>query len=200
MWWAFKWTLTKAGCKCVVVRLTLCMHVHSSWNDTEKNSMATSCMTKDDTHKSRMPQTVAQKRRGKRSWWALHPSLRFEQKVWDDFVGWLEVVLGAVLMGYALTAYGRHLFGAGKSLSHFRHLVVFAQRGFSGLRGHLQLGGQVINRWEELEPVEHRGPVTVSLVRAMALLAVSWNFVLPLWFSSWRWALLFTNFKAQTGP
>ena len=76
MWWAFKWTLTKAGCKCVVVRLTLCMHVHSSWNDAEKNSMATSCMTKDDRHKSRMPQTVAQKRRGKRSWWALHPSLR----------------------------------------------------------------------------------------------------------------------------
>ena len=54
-------------CKCVVVRLTLCMHVHSSWNDTEKNSMATSCMTKDDRHKSRMPQTVAQKRRGKRA-------------------------------------------------------------------------------------------------------------------------------------
>lgn len=116
--------------------------------------------------------------------------MRFAQKVWDDFVGWLEVVLGAdvirslwtmpVLMGYALTAYGRHLFGAGKSLSQFRHLVVFAQRGFSGLRGHLQLGGQVINRWEELEPVEPCGPVTVSLVRAMALLAVSWNFVLPL--------------------
>ena len=93
---------------------------------------------------------------------------------WAFFFAWLDRVLGADakeslwlcpgLMGHMLASYGRHLFDCGKALFNFRHLVVFAQREYPGLRGHLQRAWDTIARWEELEPVEHRRPIPVALL------------------------------------
>ena len=41
--------------------------------------------------------------------------------------------------------------------------MVFTQRKHPGFKGHLQPGWDLINRWEELEPIEHRRPIPVSL-------------------------------------
>lgn len=77
------------------------------------------------------------------------------------------------LMGYMLASYGRHLFSRGEALYSFRHLVVYIQREFVGFRGSLQPSWDVIARWEELEPVEHRRPLPYAMVR----LCIGWGWL-----------------------
>lgn len=79
------------------------------------------------------------------------------------------------MLGHMLAAYGRHLFELGGALFNFRHLVVFAEREISGLRGNLQPAWDTITRWEELEPVEHRRPIPLALFKAMVSLSVLWS-------------------------
>ena len=104
---------------------------------------------------------------------------------WQGFMAWAEGSAGAScvasmwlapgLFGAMLGAYGRQLYEWGKPLYVFRHLVVYSQRTYPGLRGHFQSGWDVINRWEELEPVEHRRPLPAKLVEAMCCLALMWE-------------------------
>ena len=104
---------------------------------------------------------------------------------WDAFLGWVRVELGPDglrslwlvpgLMGAMVGSYGRHLYESGLPLYVFRHLVVFGQRNFPGLRGFLQPAWDVINRWEEIEPVEHRRPLPLRLVEAMCALSLLWS-------------------------
>lgn len=106
-------------------------------------------------------------------------------KQWDAFQSWLSSYLNEDaklnlwvvpgLMGQLLAAYGKHMYESGKALFNFRHLVVFAQREHPGLRGHMQRPWEVISRWEELEPVEHRRPIPCAMLQAMVSLAVFWN-------------------------
>lgn len=91
----------------------------------------------------------------------------------DDLVGSLWLAPG--LMGSMLGHYGRHLFESGKALYTFRHLLVYAQRVFPGFRGHLQPAWPVVQKWEELEPVQHRRPLPYRLVQAMSALAILWG-------------------------
>eukprot|EP00438_Fugacium_kawagutii_P000120 Skav218734 [mRNA] locus=scaffold1346:878540:884943:+ [translate_table: standard] len=81
------------------------------------------------------------------------------------------------LMGYLLAGYGRFLFSKGDALYTFRHLVVYVRREFSGFKGHLQPAWDIISRWEEIEPVEHRRPLPFGLMSAMVVLSISWGWL-----------------------
>lgn len=67
------------------------------------------------------------------------------------------------------------LYEAGRALYVFRHLTVYAQRVHPGFKGHLQPAWQVIQRWEELEPVQHRRPLPYSLIQSMVVVALTWQ-------------------------
>eukprot|EP00438_Fugacium_kawagutii_P026205 Skav223835 [mRNA] locus=scaffold1256:189550:193986:- [translate_table: standard] len=104
---------------------------------------------------------------------------------WQGFLLWLRSFAGVDiadslwaapgLLGSMLAAYGKHMFECGKALFNFRHLVVFVQREHPSVRGHLQKAWDTITRWEEIEPVEHRRPVPVAMLEAMACLAYCWG-------------------------
>eukprot|EP00438_Fugacium_kawagutii_P014515 Skav224400 [mRNA] locus=scaffold2452:244095:248198:- [translate_table: standard] len=106
-------------------------------------------------------------------------------KQWELFFTWCVNTLGEEvapslwlapgLMGHLMGLYGKHMFACGKALFNYRHLVVFAQREFAGLRGFLQPAWDSINRWEEMEPVEHRRPLPLAMVQALVGLAMSWS-------------------------
>ena len=114
-------------------------------------------------------------------------TLDIGRKAWDDFVAWIKDNMGSDLfrslwlvpglMGAMLGHYGRHVYECGQSLFSFRHLVVYAQRMYPGFRGHLQPAWNLINRWEELEPVNHRRPLPVKMVQAMVCLALAWEWI-----------------------
>jgi len=104
---------------------------------------------------------------------------------WDSFAEWIKESMGQSvlqscwlvpsLMGSIMGHYGRHVYESGGALFRFRHLVVYAQRMHPGFRGHLQPAWNLINRWEELEPVVHRRPLPLRMVQAMISLALFWN-------------------------
>jgi len=104
---------------------------------------------------------------------------------WEIFVRWVvdsfgrpmldSLWLSPPLMGYMVAAYGRHAFEAGRALFNFRHLVVYIQRSFAGMRGNLGPAWEILNRWEELEPVEHRRPIPKAMIDAMVSLAILWS-------------------------
>lgn len=104
---------------------------------------------------------------------------------WTKFLLWVRDVFGEEiiqslwkcpsLMGSMLAHYGRHAYESGRTLFSYRHLVVYAQRVHPGFRGHLQAAWSMINRWEELEPVEHRRPLPLRLVQAMVALSFCWG-------------------------
>lgn len=81
------------------------------------------------------------------------------------------------LLGYMLAAYGKHLYAKGDALYTFRHLVVYIQREFPGFRGSTQPAWDVIQRWEELEPVEHRRPLPFAMMCAMVSLCIGWGWL-----------------------
>ena len=125
------------------------------------------------------------------------------EKHWHIFVTWLENFLGKEtsagvwiapqLLATMLAAFGRHWFSIGGSLFNFRHLLIFSQRKYPILRGNMQSAWNVISKWEELEPVEHRRPLPYAIVKAMVVLALQW---------SWRRvaAVILLSFHACTRP
>ena len=107
------------------------------------------------------------------------------EKIYSQFLKWLELSLDIAtihklflvpaLMGYMVAAYGKFLYAKGDALYTFRHLVVYVQRRHPGFKGFLQPSWEVVTRWEELEPVEHRRPLPYSLMTAMVTLCVAWK-------------------------
>ena len=111
-------------------------------------------------------------------------TLAYEAQLWEDFVGWcssrlsdclLVFSLCPVLAAMALRAYGNHCFGAGGTLSGFRHTIIAAQRRVLGCKPFLHLAWEMVSRWEALEPPVHRCPLPAPIVKAMAFLADAWE-------------------------
>ena len=104
---------------------------------------------------------------------------------WTNFIRWICETLGSDviaslwlapgLMGSMMAHYGRHLYEQGKALYIYRHLVVYAQRVYPGFKGSLQPAWNLIQRWEELEPVTHRRPLPQKMVEAMVSSALPWS-------------------------
>lgn len=104
---------------------------------------------------------------------------------WECFVNWINVRFGEdflnslwlcpSLMGHALAQYGLHLYETGASLYKLRHLITFVQRKSPLLRGQLGVAWEMITKWEKLEPVEHRRPIPLKLLEAMASVGLLWK-------------------------
>lgn len=104
---------------------------------------------------------------------------------WEKFLVWAKGLVGANvfpslwlhpgLMAAFLANYGRHWYSSGGALFNYRHLLVFAQRNYPNLRSQLQPAWEVVTRWQELNPVEHRRPLPISLLHAMVVIALHWK-------------------------
>lgn len=109
------------------------------------------------------------------------------RKQWDNFRTWSiehiglatfdKLLLAPGLLGSAMACYGKHWYGEGGPLSGFRHLLVYVQRTWPSTRGHLQEAWNVVSKWEELEPIEHRRPLPKAMIEAMCSLAMHWEWV-----------------------
>lgn len=97
------------------------------------------------------------------------------------------------LLATMLAGFGRHWFSIGGSLFNLRHLLIFSQRKYPILRGNMQCAWNVVSKWEELEPVEHRRPLPYAIVKAMVVMALQW---------SWHRvaAVILLSFHACTRP
>ena len=105
-----------------------------------------------------------------------------QHKVWERFEAWLsesfspgtlqEIFLCPVLAVRVLQKYGHKLFEEGAALYELRHVLVLAQQKHPELRPMMSVAWDVVNRWEEIAPVQHRIPLAEILFRAMFCLAV----------------------------
>ena len=105
------------------------------------------------------------------------------------FESWCVEVLGretsrtlvecSATLALLLKLFGIHLFDSKHSLYVYRQLLAQYLRDRPSLRSHLGICWQLVSKWERVEPVEHRTPVPVVLLRAMVVLALLWGW--PRW-------------------
>ena len=110
---------------------------------------------------------------------------RMGSKHWDLFRQWAVVEIGAQafrsalsipeLLGTLLAAYGKHWYGSGGSLLYLRHLLIHTQRILPYCKGRIQPAWEVVNKWEILQPVEHRRPLPLKLLEAMVACSLFWS-------------------------
>ena len=108
-----------------------------------------------------------------------------QTKVWENFRRWLDSRLSrdavrSVLSQHGLLAevlkeYGCFLYSGGQSLYTFRHLVVFTQQSFLGIKPYMHVCWDLISRWEVVEPPSHRLPVPEAVLKAMISVSLLWN-------------------------
>ena len=110
-------------------------------------------------------------------------------KVYVLFVQWLHAYLSAdacegllacpATLAELARFFGTVLFDQRHSLYMYRQLLTHLLREVPSVRQYLGGAWQLVTKWSRLEPVEHRLPVPVVLLRALASLALSWNW--PRW-------------------
>ena len=108
-----------------------------------------------------------------------------QTKVWENFRRWLDSRLspGAVrsvlsqhgLLAEVLKEYGCFLYSGGQSLYTFRHLVVFTQQSFLGIKPFMHVCWDLITRWEIVEPPSHRLPIPEAVLKAMISVSIMWG-------------------------
>eukprot|EP00438_Fugacium_kawagutii_P014015 Skav204090 [mRNA] locus=scaffold3129:371114:378324:+ [translate_table: standard] len=98
-------------------------------------------------------------------------------RVYQAFRRWLEtklssqareeIMLSPTLLVYVLQSYGYFLFGSGKALYEFRHLLVVMQQSYPWIRQHMSPAWMLVTKWESLQPIQHRKPLHAVLFKAM---------------------------------
>ncbi|CAE7224208.1 Ap1g1 [Symbiodinium sp. CCMP2456] len=79
-----------------------------------------------------------------------------------------------------LCSYAQVMYDAGTPLHYYRQLLAHAQRVCPTVKPLMRPAWDYVTKWERLEPLQHRPPVPVRLVRAMAAVGLSWGWT--------RWA------------
>ena len=79
-----------------------------------------------------------------------------------------------------LCSYAQVMYDAGTPLHYYRQLLAHAQRVCPTAKPLMRPAWDYVTKWERLEPLQHRPPVPVKLVRAMAAVGLSWGWT--------RWA------------
>lgn len=112
-------------------------------------------------------------------------TLAIQTRVWNDFADWLNSQLSAAavesvmkhfgLLAQVLKEYGCHLYGEGRSLFVYRHLVVYTQQSFVGAKPYLQSCWDLITKWEIVEPSTHRVPIPEAVAKAIISCAILWG-------------------------
>ena len=119
-----------------------------------------------------------------------HWSLVIQNRVWAKFEKWSrelfsdearqQLFLCPTIAAQVLRNYGLHCYETGGALYELRHFLVSVGQCYPLLKPVLGPAWDVLARWEEINPVEHRIPLPELLFRAMFAMAV---------FKGWRrWA------------
>ena len=117
-------------------------------------------------------------------------TLLIQRRAWEHFDAWLtqhvsgetreQVFLCPSLAAHVLRTYGFEFYEKGGPLYELRHLLVYVQRYYPILKAVLGPAWDVVSRWEEVRPVQHRIPLPEILFRALFAAAM---------FKGWRrWA------------
>ena len=80
-----------------------------------------------------------------------------------------------MLLSLLVKEFGCFLFKEGKPLYILRHLVVLISKQVFGIKPYLTPCWEALSKWEELEPVIHRAPLPLAVLRAMIVVALHWN-------------------------
>eukprot|EP00438_Fugacium_kawagutii_P002456 Skav235884 [mRNA] locus=scaffold5594:13070:15073:+ [translate_table: standard] len=110
---------------------------------------------------------------------------RLQDRVWTGFQRWLgeelseeaagQVFLCPTLAVEVLRRYGVELFRTGHPLYELRHLLALVQRLYPAVKAVLAPAWSLVSQWEEINPVQHRQPLTELLMKAMVALAWLWG-------------------------
>ena len=76
------------------------------------------------------------------------------------------------LLDRLAVAYGQLLFDECEALYVFRHLLTAFQRRHAEVRRRIPRSWDVVTNWEEIEPVVHRKPIPLLLLRALVAVAL----------------------------
>ena len=112
-------------------------------------------------------------------------TMAIQTRVWNDFADWMNDRLSSEavdsvlkqhgLLALVLKEYGNCIYGEGRSLFVYRHLVVYTQQSFIGIKPHLQCCWDLIARWEIAEPPSHRVPIPEPIAKALMVCAILWG-------------------------
>ena len=111
-------------------------------------------------------------------------TVALEARELERFIAWCGVCLKSVspsdlfdavpiFLGHCLRCYGDISFQHGGALSNFRHLILACQRWKPMFRPFAYPAWELVGRWENQEPVNHRPPIPEALARTLCFL--SWN-------------------------
>ena len=112
-------------------------------------------------------------------------TIALEARELERFVAWCSHYLRTMspgevfdavplFLGHCLRCYGDISFQSGGALSNFRHLILACQRWKPMFRAFAYPAWELVARWENQEPVNHRPPIPEALCKALCFLA--WNF------------------------
>ena len=107
------------------------------------------------------------------------------ERVWTTFHRWclryvseeafVSLSSQEVTIGPMVEAFGKFLFTEGQSIYILRQLVTYIQRHAPRLRGGLVEPWQLIQKWERIEPMNHRTPMPRVIYQAMVATALLWG-------------------------
>ena len=120
-------------------------------------------------------------------------TLAIQSRVWRKFDSWVrskfspeacsQIFLCPMIASQLLRQYGLHCYESGEAMYELRHLLVSAGQQYPALKPMLGPALDVLARWEEIRPVQHRIPLPEILFKAMFATAVA---------KGWkRWAATF---------
>lgn len=112
-------------------------------------------------------------------------TLAIQPRVWNDFSDWLNSQLSAEavdsvlkhfgLLAQVLKEYGCHLFGEGKSLFCFRHLVVYTSSPLSVPNPIYNAAGTWCRNGKFVSSPTHRVPIPEPVAKAIMACAILWG-------------------------
>ena len=112
-------------------------------------------------------------------------TIRLCEKHWNAFLEYLATALTeedvqaafAVpqLLASLLTAYAEVMYDAGASLHYYRQLLAHVQKSYASVRPFLRPAWEAVTKWETLEPVSHRPPLPLPIIKAMIGLAITYR-------------------------
>ena len=120
-------------------------------------------------------------------------TIAIQSRVWKKFDAWIhgkfsgeacqQVFLCPMIAAQLLRQYGLHCYESGGALYELRHLLVSAGQQYPAVKPMLGPAWDILARWEEIRPVQHRIPLPEVLFKAMFAAAVA---------KGWRrWAATF---------
>ncbi len=129
-------------------------------------------------------------------------TIYLREKIWGRFEQWFTVNFPGVdfldwmryspsLFVMVLRAYGHAVFESNSPLYYYRQLLAHAQKRFPSLRIYMPIAWETVTKWELLEPVQHRPPLPEPILKAAAVLGLSWKW------ERWTSVLVFAFYSAS---